>query len=200
MKTYKVFDDYKVARFHCEDETIYKRKELVEGLDELFARPDLDPNLLDQNGKGVSTFRVPGYWLMDVKGIESFYQYLKEKALEVADYFGHTNAKDITIFRCWTNKIWEGCSGNVHDHDPESHVIALFYPLAPGNSADLGFVRDTRNHASNHEILPQNLEWQNVKEGDLLFHETRAWHTVSEHKNKDPRIVFVIELSYIFSQ
>jgi len=196
MITYKVFDDYKVARFHCEDASIYKSPELSQGLDNLFSNPDLDPCLEDQNGKGISTFRVPGYWLLDVPGIKPFESWLKIKLLEASEYFGHPGAVDVSFFRCWTNKIWKGCSGNVHDHDPDSDGIALFYPLAPDSSADLAFVKDGWAHARNHEILSENLAWQNVKEGDLLLHETRAWHTVSEHNHEMPRIVFVLEFRY----
>jgi hypothetical protein len=75
--------------------------------------------------------------------------------------------------------------------------MAVFYPLAPDGSADFGLVKDGVAHARNHEILPKNISWQNIKEGDLLFHETNAWHTVSEHTSDDPRIVFVIEFSYL---
>lgn len=197
IERYKVFD-YIIARTHCEDESIYKNKELVEGLDFLFSQSNLDPYLEDQNGKGLSTFRVPGYWLFDVRGIELFQKWFKIQALEVSDYFGQPNATDIKIFRCWTNKGWKGYSGNVHDHDPDSHAMAVFYPLAPEGSADFGLVKDGWAHAKNHEILPENIAWQNIKEGDLIFHETRAWHTVSEHKSDNPRIVFVIEFSYTF--
>tara|TARA_B110000503_G_scaffold68570_1_gene107054 strand:- start:7349 stop:7945 length:597 start_codon:yes stop_codon:yes gene_type:complete len=197
MKTYTVFDDYKVARFHCDDEMIYKNTTMVQGLDTLFTNPDLDPNLVDQNGKGLSTFTVPKYKLFEVNGIDLFKQWFTDRALETAEYFGHTDATAIVINRAWSNKIWKGCSGNVHDHDPESHAMAVFYPLAPEGSADLAFVRDGVDHARNHEVLSENLAWQDVREGDVLFHETRAWHTVSEHSADSPRIVFVIEFSYL---
>lgn len=198
METYKVFDDcqYKVVRFHCDDETVYKNDTFVKGLDDLFSQPDLDPQLLDQNGKGLSTFRLEQYWLMDVPGIAHFEKFFTEKAIEACEIFGKPGATGVRINRCWTNKIWKGCSGNVHDHDPESDAIAVFYPLAPGNSADLGLVRNTRNHATNDEIKEGDVVWQNIKEGDLVLHETRTWHTVSEHKDEHPRIVFVLEFSY----
>jgi hypothetical protein len=196
MKTYTVFDDYKVARFHCGDEMIYKNPTMVQGLDTLFTNPDLDPNLVDQNGKGLSTFTVPKYKLFEVDGIELFKQWFTDRAIEAAAYFGQPGASDIIINRAWSNKIWKGCSGNVHDHDPESHAMAVFYPLAPKGSADLAFVKDGVDHARNHEVLIENLAWQNIQEGDVIFHETHAWHTVSEHTIDNPRIVFVIEFSY----
>lgn len=197
MEKYTVFD-YKLARTHCDDESIYKNKEMVEGLDKLFADPKLCPCLDDQNGEGISTFRLKDYFLFkDVDGIGLFKLWFEEQALRVSDYFGHPGATGITYFRAWSNKIFKGCSGNVHDHDPDSHAMAVFYPLAPENSADFGLVKDGVAHQRNHEILPENLSWQNVKEGDLLFHETRAWHTVSEHTADTPRIVFVMEFKYI---
>lgn len=196
MEKYTVFD-YKIARTHCDDELIYKNSAIVAGLDKLFSDPKLCPCLDDQNGAGVSTFRLKDYFLFkDVDGIEPFREWFEVQALKVSDYFGHPDAKGVTYFRAWTNKIFKGCSGNVHDHDPNSHGMALFYPLAPSNSADFGLVKDGWAHARNHEILPENIAWQNVKEGDCLFHETHAWHTVSEHTSDDPRIVFVIEFSY----
>ena len=197
MEKYTVFD-YKLARTHCDDESIYKNKAMVEGLDKLFADPKLCPCLDDQNGEGISTFRLKDYFLFkDVDGIGPFKLWFEEQALRVSDYFGHPGATGITYFRAWSNKIFKGCSGNVHDHDPDSHAMAVFYPLAPENSADFGLVKDGVAHQRNHEILPENLSWQNVKEGDLLFHETRAWHTVSEHTADTPRIVFVMEFKYI---
>lgn len=196
MKRYKEFD-YILARTHCDDESIYKNPELSKGLTDLFNRSDLDPYLEDQNGPGLSTFRVPGYWLFDVPGIEPFQKWFKEQALELRDYFGQPNATDIKFFRCWTNIGWKGYSGNVHDHDPGSHAMAVFYPLAPEGSADFGLVKDGWAHAKNHEIPAGNIAWQNIKEGDCIFHQTHAWHTVSEHTSEDPRIVFVMEFSYV---
>lgn len=196
VEKYTVFD-YKLARTKCEDESLYKGPEIVAGLDKLFSDPNLCPCLDDQNGEGVSTFRLKDYFLFkDVDGIEPFKKWFEEQALTVSDYFGHPNATGVTYFRAWTNKIFKGCSGNVHDHDPDSHAMAVFYPLAPENSADFGLVKDGWAHAKNHEIPVENIAWQNVKEGELLFHETRAWHTVSEHQSETPRIVFVIEFSY----
>jgi len=197
MKKYKVFD-YKVARTHCNNESIYKNKKITEGLDKLFADPNLCPCLEDQNGEGISTFRLKEYFLFkDVEGIDEFKQWFENQALSVSEYFGHSNATGITYYRAWTNKIFKGCSGNVHDHDPNSHAMAVFYPLAPANSADFGFVKDGWAHAKNNEIKAENIAWQNVKEGDLIFHETNAWHTVSEHLSEEPRIVFVMEFSFV---
>lgn len=197
MEKYTIFD-YKIARTHCNDKNIYKSPEIVAGLDKLFSDPKLCPCLDDQNGEGVSTFRLKDYFLFkDVDGIDPFLAWFKEQALSVSDYFGYPNAKDVTFFRAWTNKIYKGCSGNVHDHDPNSHAMAVFYPLAPEDSADFGLVKDGWAHAKNHEIKPENISWQNIKEGDLIFHETRAWHTVSEHKSDEPRIVFVMEFRFV---
>jgi hypothetical protein len=198
MKKYKVFD-YKIARTKCKDINIYKSQEITNGLDQLFLDPNLCPCLDDQNGEGISTFRLKDYFLFnDVKGIEPFKKWFEEQALEVSDYFDHPNATGITYFRAWTNKIFKGCSGNVHDHDPDSHAMAVFYPLVPEGSSDFGFVKDGWAHAKNHEILPDNLSWQNIEEGELIFHETNAWHTVSEHNSDTPRIVFVIEFRYTY--
>lgn len=196
MKKYKVFD-YKIARTHCDDESIYKNPKIVLGLDKLFSDPNLCPCLDDQNGEGISTFRLNDYFLFNnVDGIDPFKQWFEEQALAVCDYFDQSNATGITYNRAWTNKIFKGCSGNVHDHDPECDAMAVFYPLAPEGSADFGLVNNGWAHAKNNEIHPENIAWQNVREGDLLFHETSAWHTVSEHNAEDPRIVFVIEFSY----
>ena len=197
MEQYTVFD-YKLARTHCSDTTLYKSPQIVAGIDKLFSDPNLCPCLEDQNGEGVSTFRLKDYFLFkDVDGIDPFKQWFEQQALNVSEYFGHPNAKSIKYFRAWANKIWKGCSGNVHDHDPGSHAMAVFYPLAPENSADFGLVKDGWAHAKNYELLPENIAWQNVKEGDLIFHETHAWHTVSEHRFDEPRVVFVIEFSYV---
>ena len=199
MEKYTVFD-YKIARTKSNDPTIYKGSEITVGLNKLFSDPNLCPCLDDQNGEGISTFRLKDYFLFkDVEGIEPFKNWFEEQALDVSEYFGYPRATGLTYFRAWTNKIFKGCSGNVHDHDPNSHAMAVFYPLVPENSSDFGLVKDGWAHAKNHEIKPENIIWQNVKEGDLLFHETRAWHTVSEHKSDTPRIVFVIEFSYTFN-
>jgi len=196
IQRYTVFD-YKLARTHCVDENIYKNPEITAGLDKLFSDPNLCPCLEDQNGEGISTFRLNDYFLFDdVDGIELFKQWFEEQALAVCDYFNQSNATGITYNRAWTNKIFKGCSGNVHDHDPDSDAMAVFYPLAPEGSADFGLVKDGWAHAKNNEIPPENIAWQDIQEGDLLFHETTAWHTVSEHTAADPRIVFVIEFSY----
>lgn len=198
IEKYKVFD-YKIARTHCNDPNIYKGSEITKGLEKLFSDPKLCPCLEDQNGTGISTFRLKDRFLFnDVDGIEPFKHWFETQALMVSDYFGKPNATGISYFRAWTNKIWKGCSGNVHDHDPDSDAMAVFYPLAPDESADFGLVKNGWAHARNHEIPSGNLIWQNIKEGDLLFHETHAWHTVSEHRNDLPRIVFVIEFSYTF--
>lgn len=198
MEQYLVFD-YKIARTHCSELPIYKGLEITAGLDKLFSDPNLCPCLDDQNGEGISTFRLKDYFLFkDVDGIEPFKQWFTSQALDVCAYFDKPGATGITFYRAWANKIFKGCSGNVHDHDPESDAMAVFYPLAPEGSADFGLVKDGWAHARNHEILPENIAWQNVKEGDLLFHETRAWHTVSEHTADSPRIVFVMEFTYTF--
>ena len=198
MEKYNVFD-YKVARTLCEDSFIYKNSKIVNGLEKLFSDPNLCPCLDDQNGEGVSTFRLKDYFLFkDVDGIDDFKNWFEEQALTVADYFNKPGATGLKYFRAWTNKIYKGCSGNVHDHDPDSDAMAVFYPLVPENSADFAFVKDGWPHARNHEISLENICWQGVKEGDLIIHETRAWHTVSEHKADSPRIVFVIEFSYTF--
>lgn len=199
MEKIQIFD-YKIVRTKCEDVSIYKNNKMLEGLDKLFSDPNLCPCLDDQNGEGISTFRLKDYFLFkDVDGIDLFKEWFEKQALRVSDYFGYPNATGVTYFRAWTNKIFKGCSGNVHDHDPDSHAMAVFYPVAPEGSADFGLVRNGWAHARNHEIKDENLHWMNVKEGDLIFHETRAWHTVSEHKSDSPRIVFVIEFRYTFN-
>jgi len=76
---YKVFD-YKIARTHCEDEQIYKSPAITAGLDKLFSDPNLCPCLDDQNGEGVSTFRLKDYFLFkDVDGIEPFKEWFEKQ-------------------------------------------------------------------------------------------------------------------------
>ena len=196
MKTEKIFE-YTVARFHCQDESIYKTPELVKSVDDLFNSPDLDPSLENQNGKGVSTFGLEQYWLLDLKGIGTFEKWFKQCVLEAAEYFGHPGATDIEYYRTFTNKMWPGSSGNVHAHNLGCHGVAVFYFEQPENGSDLVLVKDSYLGATNEDIPEENKRYMNVKQGDLVLHNTAAWHSVSLHKGKTPRIVFVLEYKYI---
>ena len=57
METVKIFD-YKLCRFKCSDETLFRTEKLLSSIDELFNNSDLDNSLDNQMKYGVSTFGI----------------------------------------------------------------------------------------------------------------------------------------------
>lgn len=196
METYNIFK-YKVARENCKDTSIYKNETLIKSLDLLFATDNLYNRLQDSNGEVLSTFGVKNFSIFTLPGIERFFEWHKQKALSVADFFGYPNATNIEFVNSWVNKGFINASGDVHFHENISHVVSTFYPVVPiGNCADLVIVNEGLDHSKLNLYTEESISYLNVKEGDCLFMETITPHAVTTHYNENPRIGFVFEIKY----
>lgn len=196
MITDKIFD-YKICRFHCADEKLFISEDLISSVDEVFNSPDLDQKLENQNGMGLSTFGISKYQLLKLNGIKSLSNWITQQILTAAPYFGYYDVKDVEYYRTFMNKMWPGSSGNIHAHDKNGHGVAVFYFKQPENGSDLVVVKDSYLGANVYEMPTENLHFMNVKQGDLILHETLVWHGISLHKGESPRIVFVLEYKYL---
>jgi hypothetical protein len=196
METIKIFD-YKVCRFKCSDATLFRTEELIFGIDKIFNNSDLDDDLDNQMKHGVSTFGIEKYKLLDTNGISQLISWIKSRILEASSFFGYNNATDVDILQSFTNKMWPGATGKVHNHTNNRHGVIVFYFQQPDNGSDLVIVKDSFIGDDLKDISEENKFYLNVKQGDLVIHETNAWHGVSLHKGTAPRIVFVLEFDYV---
>jgi len=196
METINIFD-YNVCRFKCHDETLYRTEKLIAGIDNLFNNSDLDDDLNNQMKHGISTFGIEKYKLLEIDGIDLLIKWITSKILESRSFFGYKDAIDVDISQAFTNKMWPGATGKVHNHTPTRHGVIVFYFQQPENGSDLVLVKDSSIGVDLENIAEKDKHYLNVRQGDLIIHETSAWHGVSLHKGTSPRIVFILEYKYV---
>lgn len=192
------FRQYRIAKDHCDDMSVYKNHDLVRGLDTFFCNELLCGTLEHANGKVFSSIGVKNFCTELLPGMDKLLGWHRDKALSVSHFFGHPDAVDICIINSWVNKCFQNGSGSVHIHEPFGHVVSAFYAMVPNcDSADLVVVDGGLDHDTLESFSQENVMYQNVKEGDCVFMDIHTPHAVTKHGNRDARIGFVFEFKYV---
>jgi hypothetical protein len=169
---------------------------------EKYFSPELDQNLKsmfldfpenkvgEAKGRTKSTGAYPNHLLKVGKFRETFESLIISYATVYASLIGKISNK-IIISRVWANEIYKGTSGLVHNH-LDCDGIAVFYYKAPKNSSHFVIV---------HSEITKGLDIENyslyeksyikVEDGDLILHDSKTYHGVSEHLSDESRICFV---------
>jgi hypothetical protein len=144
-----------------------------------------------EEGTGYSTCRLGSRIIYDIENINPLLEYIKEVILDV------NNEKEIKyskviFYRVWANILYKNSSGGCHFHDGPHSGTAIFYFNVPENGSKLiilkHFIRGLVNET--HKDISQYIT---VETGDLVLHDKKTFHAVSEHMSDIPRICFVFD-------
>jgi len=206
MKVQSVFGS-SVITHKCDDESIYKNEIFYNKLIESLCLADqlssfLYANTLEAIGKTQCTAGnlIPNYLKPHfIQNNEKLFEWLYAKFMESSKYYVNFEPTDLKLIRCWSNLMYKGSSGKVHNHyagENLTHCVGVFYVDCPPNSADIVFVEDKQgdyvtdyDEKSIHSITP--------RAGELIIHNPIMHHGVSEHKNDEPRICIIIDVQYV---
>ena len=159
----------------------YNSLELRQSIDQLYQSSMVrsTERAPEQQGEGYTTFALPSETVYSLAGIYPLLDYI---GFEIQSYHG---AYHVTYDRAWTNKIYQGCYGSIHNHQRDDlDGVAIFYYQVPPNSSNL-LIHSDNNYDPHHAI--------NVQQGDLILHCDQVLHSVSPHNNSIPRICFILE-------
>jgi len=196
MQTSTIFD-YKLCQFHCND-NLFRTPELLASVEDIFKNQELDTSLNGHLiGQGISTFGNSTQDLLKTNGITPLIEWIKVQILNAAEFLGHHGVQSVDLYQAFTNKLYPGCSGKVHNHTASGHGVVVFYFQQPQFGSELVLVKDGFIGADLENFKDQDKHHLKVKQGDLIIHETRTWHGVTVNNGSTPRIVFVFEYRYI---
>ena len=208
-----------IYRVECPDKTIYKDENYLNQLNEFFEFTkqkcaEAGQRVAQENEGEADSTVVFGsnpekgiFPLMFPEG-QRFREWFSKVIFENAEQIVGFKPNDVKIYRNWINRMYEGCSGQIHSHEfPESSpyyqhrdklFVCIFYINdAADGGADLVFVDgDAKNKKFIHECSSEDLQYMNVKEGEMIVHPCGIPHGVSEHKNSDPRVCMIIEVMF----
>lgn len=105
-------------------------------------------------------------------------------------------AQGFTTPRVWANRMSKDCEGKCHIHEVDVDGVAIFYQNIPINSGDLVFVRGGTTYSSFKDYDDDDLQYQNVRAGDLLIHDRTLPHAITTHCSDEHRVCFIIEFKY----
>lgn len=175
-------------KINCEDETIYKNETVVEYIDYVFNRPEVISRgrVIEQVGNALTTCGMNSDIIMTMPGIQNLIQWIANNLILNANIFTSEEVKGVNFTRAWMNKMFRGCSGEKHFHQPVSNgTVSIFYFNVPENGSKF---------VIHHENEDEEVE---VKTGDLIIHDSQLIHSVTEHKSDIPRICFIFESNYV---
>ncbi len=190
--------DTPVVIHHCHDAEIFANKsirdsiEFVFGLEEI--RETIDPS---QVGNAFTTCNhFDKFPLISMPGTENLSEWVARKMLESSKHFGFENSTKIEFSRTWINLYFYGCEGTCHHHPTDIDGVGIFYIKVPSNSSQLVFIRDGIDGTKINQYPPEQLAFQPVVQGDLIIHNPKVPHAISQHKAHDSRICFIYEFKY----
>lgn len=195
MKIEKVFGK-DVVRIQCNDTEVYKNAELTRSLDQIFELPEVkkfDYSRDSQVGTGLSFSDHRYLSLVNLPGAKLLTKWVAEQALAVNP--GHTGVKFV---RSWSNRIFQGCMGRLHNHDTYSplDIVGVLYVDVPATGGELIFVNNGENGKTHLDYEPSDLHYIQPQQGELILHDASIYHTVGQHTEDMMRTVFVFDINY----
>jgi hypothetical protein len=199
MKVENVFG-YNVVRHVCEDLPSLLTPTLINSVNRLIEHPDAAAKFEDYKlGRAITTCGLPHLYFNKAPGNEELAAWIMDRIIESAKFFGYDNPKELKIGRNWINIQYKDSTGVCHTHSntgKEPMVVAIFYASAPPGSADLVFVNNGRDKTMLSDYTEEERAYQNICQGELVIHDSRAYHTISTHLNEIPRVCFIFEIDF----
>ncbi len=199
MKVENIFG-FNVVRDTCNNLSDLVTPTLIQSVNRLIEHPDARAKFEDYKlGRAITTCGLPHLYFNQAPGNEPLVDWIMNVVIESAPHFGFEKVKEIKIGRNWINVQYKDSTGVCHTHSSTGespHVVAIFYASAPDNSADLVFVNNGKDKTMIGDYAPEDLSYQNISQGELVIHDSRAYHTISVHKNDIPRVCFVFEIDF----
>lgn len=195
MKIEKVFG-HDIIRIKCPNTEFYKNKELTSSLDRIFDLPEIKKfnySRENQNGNGLTFSDHPYLRLTNLPGAQRLAGWVANMMLDA-----HPDGGGIDFIRSWSNRIFQGCSGRVHNHLGYGHVdiVGIFYVDVPTTGAELVFVKNGEKGKTHLDYDPADLYYITPNQGELILHDPGLYHTVAEHTEDITRTVFVFDAVY----
>ena len=125
--------------------------------------------------------------------------WLKEHIIKGAKELGLDKYLDVysyKLMRSWSNRMYSESQNAAHIHGNGCDMVCIFYYEAPSNSGELIFLNEDielYNNKTFDKYLKENRFHFKPETGHFVCHLPNIPHSVSYHKSKHPRTVFVFE-------
>jgi len=192
-----------IVRTKIDDSTLYQNEKFTKAVNKMFKEVEKTyENTNETFGKALSTSyqsEQPQH-IIELDGFDGLYEEILHQIKRAAPEFGMvTHKKELQITRMWMNRIWKGASAATHFHGlrPDEGVGIFYVDVPEGNSSDLVVIYSGEAGLAIEEYQPEELQYMNVKTGDLILHDMMLPHAVSQHNNRKPRTALIFEYRFV---
>ena len=189
-----------VLLLHCDDNTVYQNEELFSSLNTVFALPELQGFINDQQAGGaLSTCGFSHIRPIDFPGIQNLLKWIEDRIIESSEKYTNAPILDILYGRMWVNRMFKGCQGRIHIHGSDTlDFVSIFYIDVPEDSgSNLIFVKDGIQGHLLEKYSEEQKCYLSPKTGDLIIHSPFLPHGISTHNSDKPRTCLIVEGSFI---
>lgn len=182
---------------YVENNIFFKDKDFENSLESLFYRCNqkIDKHQVGKANTTVTLSEPENF--IKLKNSKKLFDLLVPKIINSSTIFGFTNVTGLQLNRVWFNKMYTGCKGRSHNHNKECDIVLIYYYNSPKKSGNLYFI-NSNEWGLLVEDIPKQSKYKIVSEtGTLVIHTPDMFHAISEHKNKDPRVVLVMEIKFV---
>ena len=189
----KAFDDEIIIQKI--PEKLYNNKTIADALEKIFnsavTREYGAAYKNPEEGTWYSTCRLGSQILYDIENINPLLEYIKEVILDVNNKEEKKYSK-VIFYRAWANILYKNSSGRCHYHDGPHSGTAIFYFNVPENGSKLIILKHYIDKLVD-ETHKDISKYITVETGDLVLHDKKTFHAISEHMSDTPRICFVFD-------
>jgi len=196
----------------CNDETLYKNKQLRKTTERIFSLPEVLNRTRggewdSRYGQGETTENNPLLGPANIPDAQPLMQWITNQSLlAYKEMFGEDVTR-VNVKKSWMNQMFDKSQGLCHNHvgfqydktkDYNGHtdLNAIFYVNNPENGSDLIFIRNGQTGLKHSSFLEEDKFYVKPRSGDLVIHTPELWHAVGEHNSKETRLCFVFHLTF----
>jgi Putative 2OG-Fe(II) oxygenase len=201
MKIENVFG-HNIVRINCPNIELYKNQELTESLDAVFNLPEIkniDYARGSQDGYGLTFSDHPYLSLVNLPGAQNLAIWIKDSFISAKELLDLDNSgNDIKFVKSWSNRIFQGCGGRIHNHKGfrPVDVVGILYVDVPSTGAELVFVNNGESGKTHLDYDSSDLYYLQPTPGELIIHNSSIYHTITRHTEDMVRTVFVFDAIY----
>jgi hypothetical protein len=199
MQVYKLFG-HDIAVVHCPHQHWYNNAGLDQGIRNIMELSEVKNRDRGQvwdshYGEGETSEVIPYLGPANLPDAQDLLTWIKQQATELL------KVKSVDVDRSWTNRMEINSQGRCHNHVATNNqlttpdLVAVFYVNNPPGGSSLIIVDQDCTGKLPSDIDEIHKEYITPSSGDLIMHGPEVCHGVSEHKNTDPRICFVYQLT-----
>jgi hypothetical protein len=178
---------------------VYFSEKLDKNINNFLSTLIVNDHLAPEPNGNVKTTAHMGNILADVEGFrETFGSLLVKYVIGYANLLGK-EVKKVNFNRVWVNEVFKGASAKIHTHENvnlKNHLVAIFYYKVPKYSSHYVIVHD--KECLSRDIMYYSMfdkSYIKIETGDLIIHDSKIPHGISEHSSDESRISFIFDIN-----